>query len=241
MKDDKQDLITKSITDKKDAKNILFKLWNDSVISQIIASGILILIPVFTAFIVKFLDYKNVKTLFRDFLRLEVKLYILLLISIILILLYFLYLKFIKNKNVVEKNILNEKVGFYRFGDLNNILLTTEIELPDELAFKAGTNNLNLLTAFEIFLPYFNSGIDWDHPTSEGSFIYYNLGPTLMSYGLCEKIPSLSNNTDGNINSYEFQTSTNGYKFFALLETIDRIRNSKAYMTEFENKNKASH
>src|SRR5690606_37526330 len=74
MKEDKQDLITKSITDKKDAKNILFKLWNDSVISQIIASGLLILIPIFTAFIVKLLDYKNIKTLFQDFLRLEVKL-----------------------------------------------------------------------------------------------------------------------------------------------------------------------
>lgn len=244
MEENKQELITKELTQKKETKNLFFNFWNDSVFSQIIANGILVSIPFITALIVKSIDRKSISDIFHNFLSLEIKLYILLLITIVFLILYYIYLRIIKSKKQLENSILNQTVGYYTFRDLNNILLTTEIELPTDLAFKAGTKNIDLLTAFQIFIPYLNSGIDWDHSTSEGSFIYYNLGPILMSYGLCEKTPSLLNNTDGNINSYDIQTSENGLKFFAFLEIFDRIKNSKVYNEEFEKKiknSKASH
>ncbi len=89
-----------------------------------------------------------------------------------------------------------------------------------------------------MFIANFNTGVSWDDSVSNGEFLYYNLGPRLMSYGLCEKVTSLDNNTDDNINSYDIQTSENGYKFFALLESFDRVINMKNYQAEIIAKQK---
>ncbi len=230
--------ISKEEATKAESKNIILRFWEDSVFSQLIATGILVSLPILSAIIVKFLDGKSISNFFINFLQLEIKLYILILITLTILIIYFIYLKYFQNKKKSEKYYLTKMVGNYRFGDLNNVLLTSYIELPRHMQYQVGLKELDLLTAFRIFISQFNFGIGWDHPTDEGDFLHYNLGPKLMSYGLCEKVPSIDNNTEGNINSYIIQTSENGYKFFALLESYDRIFNMKSYEEEIKEKQK---
>ena len=243
MKEDKFNKISKEETQNAESKNMIVKFWQDSVSSQLIANGIILSYPVIVAFIVKFLDGKSIADFFFNFLKISIELYVLLLIVIIILIGYFLYLKFFQSTKKAEKYFLNKMAGEYRFGDLNNILLTTYIELPNKLKNQTGLIELDLLTSFKLFIPQLSFGIDWDHPTDEGDFLHYNLGPKLMAYGLCEKIPSIDNNTDSNINSFTIQTSENGYKFYALLESYDRIYNIKDYENEIkkrqESKDKA--
>ncbi len=244
MEKEKFSKISKEETQKAESKNIILKFWQDSVFSQLIANGILVSSPIVVALIIKFLDGKSISDFFMDFLTLSIELYILLLIVLIILIGYFFYLKIFQKTLKAERYFLNKMVGDYKFGDLNNILLTSYVDLPSPLKNQIGLKQLDLLTCFKLFIPQLSFGIDWDHPTDEGSFLHYNLGPRLMAYGLCEKIPSINNNTEGNINSYTIQTSENGYKFYALLESYDRIYNIKVYENEIkkrqELKNKAA-
>lgn len=233
MNDPKQHIVTKEETEKAKSTNLFFKIWKDSVFSKLIASSILLLLSVLTAFIVKLLDGISIGDLFNQFLQIDIKLYLILLIAIILIVGYYIYLRFIKKRNQRKETFLRQKVGNYRFGDLNNILLTTYIELPHFMINQIGLKELDLLTLFKLFISQMNTIIGFDHPSDEGYFIYYKLGPKLISYGLCENIPSIKNNKDGNINTYDITTSKTGFEFFALLETYERLINQEFYENEF--------
>lgn len=185
------------------------------------------------------MEGKSVQEFLKDIFHYEIKLYVLLLLSLLLILGYFVYLKFSKKKNDYKKEFLSQKIGNYRFGDLNNILLTTYKEIPDHLQFKIGLKELDLLTLFKLFMPQFSFGVGWNDPAEYSDFLHYQLGPELIAYELCEKKPSLDNNTPGNINTFDIVTSENGFKFFALLESIDRLENRESYEKEFaENQKK---
>ncbi|WP_028889406.1 hypothetical protein [Tenacibaculum ovolyticum] len=234
MKDKQEINITKKETEEAESKNLFLKIWTDSVFSKLIANGILISLPFVSAFIYAFIKSISIKEVFSNFLNLEIKLYALLIISILLILVYYIYLKFNKKAEKQRREFLNKKVGNYRYGDLNNILLTTYIETPPSIRSKTGLKELDLLTYFRLFISYFSSGIDWDYSGTEGVFLYYQLGPKLVSYGLCEMIPSLKSKTEGDINSYDIFTSKEGHLFFALLESFDRVENAKKYSDEME-------
>ncbi len=238
MIDQKQPQITKEETAKAKSKNFFVKIWTDSVFSKVIASSILLLLSILTAFIVKLFEGISIGDLFNQFLQIDIKLYLIILIAIILIIGYYVYLKFFNKRNLYKEEFLKQKVGNYRFGDLNNILLTTYVELPHSFRHKVGLKELDLLTLFKLFISQLNTVIGFDHPTEEGGFIYYNLGPKLISYGLCENIPSLNNNTAGNINTYDITTSKVGYEFFALLEIYERMENEQFYENEFYEKQK---
>jgi len=238
MTKQKQPQVSKEQTAKAKSKNFFVKIWSDSVFSKVIASSILLLLSILTAFIVKLLEGISIGNLFSQFLQIDIKLYLIILIAIILIIGYYVYLKFIKKNNLFKEEFLRQRIGNYRFGDLNNILLTTYVELPQSFQYKVGLKELDLLTSFKLFIAQLNTVIGFDHSSEEGDFIYYNLGPKLISYGLCENVPSLSNNTAGNINTYDITTSKVGYEFFALLETYERMENEKSYEKEFnENRN----
>jgi hypothetical protein len=232
---DKQAInITKKETEQAKSKNLFFKIWKDSVFSKLIANGILISLPFVSAFIYAFVKNTSITEIFNDFLNLEIKLYALLIISILLILGYYIYLRFNKKAEKQRKEFLNQKVGNYLYGDLNNILLTTYLETPSSIRSETGLTELDLMTYFRLFISYFSKGIDWDYPGDEGMFLYYELGPKLVSYGLCEMVPSLNNKSKGEINSYDIFTSKEGYHFFALLETFERMENAKKYNDEME-------
>lgn len=233
----KKDLkVSKEDVEKAISKNLFLKIWKDSVFSKLIASGILISLPFISTSIYKLIEDKDIRETLSNFLDLDIKLYTLLIISISLIIIYFIYLKVSKRKQKNLENLWYQKVGNYRFGDLNNILLTTYMETPPEIRRELGINEIDLLRLFLLYIPRFNMGVEWDEPGPEGIFLSHKIGPKLISYGLCELTPSLKNNQDGEINSYDIFTSEIGYLFFSIYETYDRKENTKSYLEEFEEK-----
>lgn len=218
-------------------KNRFLKIWGDPVFSKVIATGILFLMPIVSAFIIKFLEDKSIINLFTGFLELKIELYILLLIVIALTASYFIYLKYFQKRNQAKEMFMNQKIGHYRLGELNNILLTTYLDLPSQLIFQVGMKDMDLLTLFQIYIPMYNMGVDWNHPADDSGFIYYRLGPKLISYGLCHKVPSIKNQ-GGELDSYDIETSENGYQFFAMIERLARIENGGEFLKEHERREK---
>ena len=81
-------------------------------------------------------------------------------------------------------------------------------------------NKGNLLTLFILYQRQFNLGVEWEGDT----YLYYTLGPTLMSYGLTEK--ALTKNKLDSIGNDIIQTSKVGLEFYAMIERF-RIYNDE--------------
>ena len=243
MEKEKKYVISEDDKLQKNSKKYFSNIWKDSVFSKIIANGILLLFTLIAIIIGQLINVSTAEEFIKYFFNFEVKLYALIITAGIITIGYYLYLKFLKKKDDGYKTFLSQKIGHYRFSDLNNILLTCYQEIPAVLQMEMGHKKLDLLTLFIMTIPLYCSGMDWDNPNDESGFLYYRLGPRLITYGLLERIPSLDNNTEGNINSYTIQPSENGFKFFALLETLERIENTREYEKEFDDKKekKASH
>lgn len=229
-----------SVEDKlhQNSKKYFSNIWKDSVFSKLIANGILLLFTLIAIIIGQLINVSTAEDFIKYFFNFEIKLYALILTAGIISIGYYLYLKFLKKKDDGYKTFLSQKIGDYRFADLNNILLTSYQEIPKVLQHQIGDAKLDLLTLFKMTIPLYSSGMDWDNPNDESGFLYYHLGPRLIIYGLLERIPSLNNNTAGNINSFTIQPSQNGFKFFALLESLERIENTEEYEKEFDEKQK---
>ena len=111
----------------------------------------------------------------------------------------------------------DEPIGSFRFFEIYNILLERKHQLPFSFAMQSGVPDASLLLLFMFYAPMLNMGVDWDKPGGEqGRFVFYNLGPLLISYGLCEKVKSL--NKIGETEVWAVQTSDTGKKFFAWAE-----------------------
>jgi len=150
--------------------------------------------------------------------RIELKWILITLLAILII--YFLQ-KFIRQK--LSKNPYKEidskfKIGDYKAGELFNILLTTDMDTPSSIAMH-GIREMNLIQLFILFQPKFNMGIEWEHPGEEGHFMYYILGPKLMSYGILEKkTRKVRYSSKENEEEEIIQTSENGYKLTSFIE-----------------------
>lgn len=219
------------------SKNTLYNVWKDPVISQIIANWIWYIVPIIATLVFSYYKKEEIYLNIKSLMFLDIKLYILAVFISLSLILRKIYFKFCSKQKKQIKHFQSNQIGNYRFPDLNNILLSTVIILPRYYQNILGVDELDLLTCFRMFISRFNMGIGWNHPADEDGFLYYQLGPILMSYDLCEKITSLENNQVGNINTYDIQTSQNGLKFFAVLESLDRIENHKKYSKEIDERN----
>lgn len=226
----------KKETERSSANNNLYKVWKDPVMSNIIANWIWYIIPTIAALIFSYIKKETILDWFLNMFLLEIKIYILIILVVVSIISRKIYFKYFRKKKNLDTYFLDKIIGHYKFGHLHNVLLTTYIELPNELRFKANADDLDLLTCFRVFTPTYSTGIGFNHPLSEGDFLYYQLGPKMLAFGLCEKV--ISDIDDNGTPNYYIQTSENGYKFFALLESYDRILNQKKYQEELEERNK---
>lgn len=238
MQNDNHPDITQEYTKNLSAKNRIYEMWKDPVLSKLIANWIWYIIPVIATIVFTYFKKNEIICLVEKIFNLEIKLYLLLVIGVISLLARYFYFKYFQKQKKQKDYFLGKYIGNYKFGNLNNVLLTSYITLPQNLQITLNIRELDLLTCFRMFIANFNTGVSWNDSFSNGDFLHYNLGPRLMSYGLCEKIPSLDNNTEGNINTYDIQTSENGYKFFALLESFERVINMKIYQEEIISKQK---
>lgn len=188
------------------------KLWTNPVWSKVISAGIIALITVI---------YSIVKTAFEDIslydaiikvLNFKIEVYLYLIFSILSIAIYFI-INFIRKK-INKRHLgfeLDQRIGNFTFRELHNALLTHMIETPERLSYNAPTT-IDLLTVFKIYARIFNQGVQWEDDMDT----YYKIGPTLMSYGIIEKVPTT--NKSDTIGMEMLQTSKIGYEFLAMLE-----------------------
>ena len=90
--------------------------------------------------------------------------------------------------------------------------MTHKIETPIDLMNFGAERQTDLLILFILYQKELNRGSEWEHD----HFTHYILGPTLMTYGLAEKVPTT--NKLAIVGSDMIQTSKVGYEFYALLE-----------------------
>lgn len=198
-------------------KSVIKQLWTDPVWSKVISAGIIIFIGfVYSLFQTLF---KNVSIIqvFKDTLNFKIELWKIFLTIFIVLISYAVYYKWRQKKNKkIGKFNTEEAVGNFTFRELHNSLLTHRIDLPISLRSQELGNQLDLMTLFVLFQRQLNIGVSWDQPGDQGMFLYQNLGPTLMSYGLTEK--AAEKNKADSLGLDIIQTSSLGQKYLSMVE-----------------------
>lgn len=197
-------------TQKIKEKNYFIKIWSDPVLSKVISVLILSVLTILYSFLSSIFEKISFRDALLNTLTYKFELYKILIFLIITIVLFIgLYYLRKKRKNTVGKFDIDQKVGSFTFRELYNALLTHKIDVFHELPPK---KELDLLNLFIMYQRPLNMGVDWEYQ----DFLYYTLGPVLMSYGLTEKIPT-TNKSDVT-ESEMIQTSNVGYEFLAMIE-----------------------
>lgn len=194
-------------------KGLFQRLWNDQVLSQLISVGILSLLTLlYSFFVTVFKDISFLQAL-TDTLIFRFELYKILIFIAVAVSVSILIYKWRQKRNKrIGKFDIEQKVGNFTFRELYNALLTHKIETPMNLMGPGMDREIDLLILFILYQRQLNLGSEWQHD----HFTHYTLGPTLMTYGLTEKVPT-TNKLDS-VGSEMIQTSKIGYEFYALLE-----------------------
>lgn len=203
------------MSDKKkiEYKGLIQRLWNDQVLSQIISVGILSLLTLLYSFFVTIFKDISFGQALTDTLTFKFELYKILIFIAVAVSVYILIYKWRQRRNKrIGKFDIEQKVGNFTFRELYNALLTHKIETPMNLMGPGMERQTDLLILFILYQRQLNLGAEWEHD----HFTHYVLGPTLMTYGLTEKVPT-TNKLDS-VGSDMIQTSKVGYEFYALLE-----------------------
>jgi hypothetical protein len=217
-------------------KGFFQRVWNDQVLSQLISVGLLSLLTVLYSFIQTIFKNVSFKQALIDTLTFRFELYKILIFIAVAVSVYVIIYKWRqKRKRQIGKFDIEQKVGNFTFRELYNALLTHKVETPTNLLGHGIDRQIDLLTLFVLYQRQLNLGAEWqlDH------FTYYTLGPTLMTYGLTEKIPT-TNKLD-NVGSEMIQTSKIRFEFYALLERWrvynDEIMKDDVTKTEVSQRN----
>lgn len=209
------------IKQKKIWKKII-EIWKDPVWSKVISTAIIFIIVTIWA---KYSNYTNEQVYNFFILILIYKIPVFLFLS--LIGLYFISKAVIKLLEKKNDPIWNEQIGNYTFEELYKILSSQNYPVG---TVGMGYSRINppendLMSMFHAFSPILNRGIGMDYEADEG-YLYGVLSPKLVSYGLVDKIEI--KNLEIDVMDIKYQTSENGYKFFALLEKTIYLKPRKA-------------
>lgn len=209
------------IKQKKIWKKII-EIWKDPVWSKVISTAIIFIIVTIWA---KYSNYTNEQVYNFFILILIYKIPVFLFLS--LIGLYFISKAVIKLLEKKNDPIWNEQIGNYTFEELYKILSSQNYPVG---TVGMGYSRINppendLMSMFHAFSPILNRGIGMDYEADE-CYLYGVLSPKLVSYGLVDKIET--KNLEIDVMDIKYQTSENGYKFFALLEKTIYLKPRKA-------------
>ncbi len=204
------------------------------MLSQVISVGLLSLLTLlysFSATIFKDISFRQALT---DTLTFKFEFYKILIFIVVAVSVYILIYKWLQKRDKrIGKFDIEQKVGNFTFRELYNALLTHKIETPINLMGTGMERQSDLLILFILYQRQLNLGSEWEHD----HFTHYTLGPTLMTYGLTEKVPT-TNKLDI-VGSDMIQTSKIGYEFYALLERWrvynDEIMKDDVTKTNIEN------
>lgn len=118
-----------------------------------------------------------------------------------------------KLKELVEKQSVQKKVGNFEFEELKRTLKHKKLTIP---AGKFGNDkeiSLSFLSVFKKFRDFLSVGIENKVGTDESQiYMYYNIAPTLMSFGLVEKVKLAG------VKYERIQTSRDGLKFLGYID-----------------------
>lgn len=207
-------------------KKFFQKIWADPVLSKVISVFIVAILTILYSFIESIFEKISFKEALINTLNFKIEVYKFLIFAIISIVIsvgYYYWRR--KRKKTFGNFDIEHKVGNFTFRELYNALLTHKIKTDYEIPEK---DELDILNLFIIYQRPLNMGIDWESQ----DFLYYKLGPLLMSYGLTEKIPT-TNKTDPT-ESEMIQTSKVGYEFLASLERWRIYNDSLSYEKEIK-------
>lgn len=198
-------------------KGIIRQLWIDPVWSKVISAGIIALIVFLYSLLQTLLKDVSLTRVFIDTINYKIELWKFFLIVFFVLILFAIYYKWRERKNKkIGKFNTEEVIGHFTFRELHNSLLTHKIDLPNSLRSQELGNQLDLMTLFVLFQRQLNIGVSWDQPGDQGMFLYHDLGPTLMSYGLTEKAPE--KNKADTLGLDIIQTSNIGQKYLSMVE-----------------------
>lgn len=118
-----------------------------------------------------------------------------------------------KLKELVEKQSFQKKVGNFEYGELKRALKHKNIIIP---AGKAGNDKeltKNYLSLFIFLRDILSTGIENSSATPDSTrYVYYNVAPVLMSFGLLEKVKVAG------VKYERIQTSKEGLKFLGYFD-----------------------
>jgi hypothetical protein len=118
-----------------------------------------------------------------------------------------------KLKDLLEKQVPVKKVGNFEYEKIKEVLKQKEITIPAERLGNAVDRPANYLSLFISFRDSLSTGIENSVKTrDELIYIYYNVAPTLMSFGLLEKVKVAG------VKYERIQTSKEGLKFLAFYD-----------------------
>ncbi|MED4676791.1 DUF4062 domain-containing protein [Bacillus nitratireducens] len=125
-----------------------------------------------------------------------------------------------KLKEALEKQVSARKVGNFGYEEIKSVLKSKELKIPAGTSGNSEELATNYLSIFLLLRDTFTTGITNSTATSdEVVYVYHNVAPTLMSFGLLEKVKVTG------VRYEKIQTSKEGLKFLAYFDM--EINNKK--------------
>lgn len=118
-----------------------------------------------------------------------------------------------KLKELIDKHASTRKVGNFEYEEIKEALELKEIILPAAKFGYDKDKKVNYLSLLKSYRNSFITGIENSmSATDVGIYLYYSVAPTLMSFGLLEKVKVTG------VKYERIQTTKNGLKFLAYLD-----------------------
>lgn len=189
---------------------ITTKIWNDPVISKIIAALIIAIAPTIWAIIKQY----SIPNFYKYLLSLKIPVYIILLSFLIVQLIIKWIIPLLRNK----KTFWKEEIGDFTFEELYNILRNQNLPIQTNgmRMFGKPAPQENLLIQFCLHKIFLNMGVTMEMKIDDGGYLYGVLCPKMIDFGLVEKIEYKDKNTDTDLIKY--QITGMGNKFYRLIE-----------------------
>lgn len=127
-----------------------------------------------------------------------------------------------KLKELLEKQVPARKVGKFEYEEIKETLRLKEYTIPaGKLGNDEDDKTVNYLQMFISFRDTFSTGIENNMSAKQSNiYLYYNVAPTLMSFGLLEKVKLVG------VKYERIQTSKDGLNFLAYFD-IDKSKKKR--------------
>ncbi|MEB2777904.1 hypothetical protein SYJ56_21500 [Algoriphagus sp. D3-2-R+10] len=195
----------------------LNKLWYDPIWSKVIYAALIFFVGLLYSFFSTQLKEVSFSEAFTETINYSLPLWLIFIILVFMLLAYGIIFQIRrKRKKHIGKFDVEQPIGNFNFRELYNALLTHRIELPMSLMAGSPDRKGDLLNLFILYQRQLNMGAEWSQGGEQGNFLYYVLGPTLMSYGLTELTPC--KNKADTLKLDLIIISKVGYEFYAQIE-----------------------